>query len=620
MADACEDAVHRMPRRRGRTLVDAQTPAPSGMEGYFGSPAAPAARDPLDVEWAGASLTGTSPLDAGWAAPPSTDPLGAGWSAPPTDSSGSGWTPRSPAAPLDAGWAGAAEPAPTYAPQAVAAVTFAPQPASATSAPPAPPAATQATPAAARVSPAQSPTPVTFEPVRSPAPPLQTGSPMELSTASTMSFGAAPAPTAVRPPPTPAAAPVMVAPAPPLTVAPAAPAAPVVAVGVVPAQSAPAQQPVMESLTEVAEAAVRIGAEDNSEDAAFLSNLLMHVLDNKSSDLHLTVGAHPTVRQNGHLTQLEDFPVLTPQVIQKTIYAIMSQKQREKFEEELELDFAYSVPGKARFRVNLYKQRDAVGAAFRLIPYEIKKLEDLGVPPAVANFAMLPRGFVLVTGPTGSGKSTTLASVVDLANRNRRDHIMTVEDPIEFLHSHKGCLVNQREVGEDTWSFKNALKHVLRQDPDIILVGEMRDLETIEIALTAAETGHLVMATLHTQDAAQTIDRVIDVFPPSQQQQVRVMLSGALQGVVCQQLVKTADGKGRVVAAEVMVATPAIRNLIREGKTHQIYSALQSGAKHGMSTMDSNLAQLVKQGKVTFDAALEKCHHVDDFTRLAGRA
>jgi twitching motility protein PilT len=194
------------------------------------------------------------------------------------------------------------------------------------------------------------------------------------------------------------------------------------------------------------------------------------------------------------------------------------------------------------------------------------------VPPAIGNLAMLPRGFVLVTGPTGSGKSTTLASVVDLANRNRRDHIMTVEDPIEFLHEHKGCLVNQREVGEDTWSFKNALKHVLRQDPDIILVGEMRDLETIEIALTAAETGHLVMATLHTQDAAQTIDRVIDVFPPSQQQQVRVMLSGALQGVVCQQLVKTADGKGRVVACEIMIATPAIRNLIREGKTHQIYS------------------------------------------------
>ena len=269
--------------------------------------------------------------------------------------------------------------------------------------------------------------------------------------------------------------------------------------------------------------------------------------------------------------------------MQRTLYSIMSQKQREKFEEELELDFAYSLPGRSRFRVNVYQSKDSLGAAFRVIPYEIKPLEELGVPPQVAAFAQLPRGFVLVTGPTGSGKSTTLASVVDLANRTRQDHIMTVEDPIEFLHEHKGCLVNQREVGEDTWSFKNALKHVLRQDPDIILVGEMRDLETIEIALTAAETGHLVMATLHTQDAAQTIDRIIDVFPPQQQQQVRVQLAGALQGVVCQQLVKTADGKGRVVATEVLVATPAIRNLIREGKTHQIYSAMQAGAKHGMA-------------------------------------
>jgi twitching motility protein PilT len=255
-----------------------------------------------------------------------------------------------------------------------------------------------------------------------------------------------------------------------------------------------------------------------------------------------------------------------------------------------------------------------------VIPYEIKALEDLGIPPSVANFASLPRGMVLVTGPTGSGKSTTLASLVDLANRTRAGHIMTVEDPIEFLHKHKRSLINQREVGEDTHSFANALKHVLRQDPDIILVGEMRDLETISVALTAAETGHLVMATLHTQDAAQTIDRVIDVFPPSQQQQVRVMLSGALQGVVCQQLVKTADGKGRVVACEVMIATPAIRNLIREGKTHQIYSALQAGAKHGMQTMDSHLAELVRKGRVSYDAALEKCHHVEDFNRLCGRA
>jgi twitching motility protein PilT len=363
----------------------------------------------------------------------------------------------------------------------------------------------------------------------------------------------------------------------------------------------------------------RIGAEDTSLDSGFLSDLLIETLDRGCSDLHLTVGAPPTVRQHGSLMPMEDRAVLTPNTLTKVLYAILSQKQREKFEEELELDFAYSVPGRARFRVNIYRQKDALGAAFRLIPYEIKPLEDLGVPPAVSNFAMLPRGFVLITGPTGSGKSTTLAAVVDLANRNRRDHIMSVEDPIEFLHEHKSCLVNQREVGEDTHSFKNALKHVLRQDPDIILVGEMRDLETIEIALTAAETGHLVMATLHTQDAAQTIDRVIDVFPPHQQQQVRTQLAGAIQGVVCQQLIKTADGKGRVVATEVLVATPAIRNLIREGKTHQIYSAMQAGAKHGMATMDQHLAELVKKGKVTYDAALEKCHHVEDFNRLCGR-
>jgi len=364
------------------------------------------------------------------------------------------------------------------------------------------------------------------------------------------------------------------------------------------------------------------GALEESSDleAGLLTDLLIEVLDKNASDLHITAGARPTIRLNGSLIQLEERPIMTPPTIQRMLYAVLTQRQREKFEETLELDFAYAVPGKARFRVNVYRQRDALGAAFRLIPYEIKALEDLGIPPSISNFAMLPRGFVLVTGPTGSGKSTTLASLVDLANRNRRDHIMTVEDPIEFLHRHKSCLVNQREVGEDTWSFQNALKHVLRQDPDIILVGEMRDLETISVALTAAETGHLVFATLHTQDAAQTIDRVIDVFPPHQQQQVRVQLAGALQGVVCQTLAKSSDGQGRVVATEVLVATPAIRNLIREGKTHQIYSALQAGAKHGMHTMDQHLADLVKLGKINYDVALEKCHHVEDFNRLCGRA
>ena len=350
-----------------------------------------------------------------------------------------------------------------------------------------------------------------------------------------------------------------------------------------------------------------------------LTDLLVTVLERNASDLHLTAGARPTIRLNGSLMPLEDRPILTPPVLQQMMYEILTQRQRERFEEELELDFAYAVPGRARFRVNLYRQREALGAAFRLIPYEIKKLEDLGVPPSVSNFAQLPRGFVLVTGPTGSGKSTTLAGIIDLANRQRRDHIMTVEDPIEFLHQHKSCLVNQREVGDDTRSFGNALKHVLRQDPDIILVGEMRDLETISVALTAAETGHLVFATLHTQDAAQTIDRVIDVFPPHQQQQVRVQLAGSLQGIVAQTLCKTSDGRGRVVATEVLVATPAIRNLIREGKTHQIYSALQAGAKHGMHTMDQHLAELLKAGRISYEVGLEKCHHVEDFNRLVGR-
>jgi twitching motility protein PilT len=301
-----------------------------------------------------------------------------------------------------------------------------------------------------------------------------------------------------------------------------------------------------------------------------VAELLEQVLTLGASDLHLTAGAKPTVRVNGRLGPLEDYPVLQPAETQAMIYSILTQRQRERLESEQELDCAHALPGKARFRLNVYFQRDSVGAAFRLIPQEIKPLEALGIPPQVSSLARLPRGFVLVTGPTGSGKSTTLASMVDLANREREDHIMTVEDPIEFLHSHKRCLVNQREVGEDTKSFANALTHVLRQDPDIILVGELRDLETISIALTAAETGHLVFATVHTQDAPQTVDRMIDVFPTNQQQQIRVQLAGALQGVVCQQLVPTADGNGRVVGVEIMMATPAIRNLIRDGKTHQV--------------------------------------------------
>jgi len=359
--------------------------------------------------------------------------------------------------------------------------------------------------------------------------------------------------------------------------------------------------------------------DDGATDGVNLIDLLDHVLEAGASDLHITAAAPPTIRINGSLHAIEGYGPLTPPVIQRMLYATVTQKQREKFEEHLELDFSYTVPGRARFRVNMYRQRDAVGAAFRLIPFEIKPLEELGMPAAVSQFAAMARGFVLVTGPTGSGKSTTLAALVDLANRTREDHIMTVEDPIEFLHAHQQCIVNQREVGEDTHSFNAALKSVLRQDPDIILVGELRDLETISVALTAAETGHLVFATLHTSDAAQTIDRIIDVFPPHQQQQIRVQLASALQGVVCQSLAKTADGQGRVAAIELLVATPAVRNLIREGKTHQIYSAMQAGAKFGMQTMDQSLAELVRKGRISHEAGLQLCHHVEDYNRLSNR-
>jgi twitching motility protein PilT len=382
-------------------------------------------------------------------------------------------------------------------------------------------------------------------------------------------------------------------------------------------QGAPAQPPAAPSLQEQQPRAA--SAEDDAADGTLLLDLLGELLDRKGSDLHISAGARPSLRINGSLAQLEHRSVLTPQAIQRMLFAIITQRQREQFEEAWELDFAYSLPGRSRFRVNLLRQRDSLGAVFRAIPFEIKPLEALGVPPVVANFAMLPRGFALVTGPTGSGKSTTLASIVDLANRQRADHIMTVEDPIEFLHKHNKCIVNQREVGEDTHSFTDALKHALRQDPDIILVGELRDLETISVALTAAETGHLVFGTLHTQDAGSTIDRVIDVFPPHQQQQIRAQLAGVLQGVVCQTLCKTADGRGRVVACEIMICTPAIRNLIREGKTHQIPSAMQSGGAFGMQTLDQHLAELTRSGQITYETAVEKCNHVDDLDRLLGR-
>jgi len=353
-------------------------------------------------------------------------------------------------------------------------------------------------------------------------------------------------------------------------------------------------------------------------DDLHINDLLGLVIEWGGSDLHLTANSAPVVRVHGDLRPVPDMPELNGSQIRQMVYSILTQKQREKFENELELDTSYALPGKGRFRVNVFLQRDSVGCVMRAIPYDVVDFDALGVPPAVKTWAYLPRGLVLVTGPTGSGKSTTLASLVDIINRERSVHIMTVEDPIEFLHMHKRSLINQREVGEDTHSFDAALKHVLRQDPDVILVGEMRDLETISTALTAAETGHLVFATLHTQDAPQSIDRVIDVFPAHQQQQVRVQLASALQGICTQQLIPTRDGTGRAIACEVMVATPAVRNLIREGKTHQIYSMLQAGGRYGMVTMDMSLVQLVRSGRIALDMAVERCGNEEDLRRLLG--
>lgn len=363
---------------------------------------------------------------------------------------------------------------------------------------------------------------------------------------------------------------------------------------------------------------VRPRRERSTEDPDLLG-ALREVVVLGGSDLHVTADAAPTVRIDGALRPLAGFEPWGRERAASALYSILSPHQQQTFEREHELDFAYSLSANARFRVNLYRQRDAIGGAFRLIPTEIKQLKELGVPEIVGRFATLPRGLVLVTGPTGSGKSTTLAALIDLVNRTRADHIVTVEDPIEFLHTHGRSLVNQREVGHDTHSFAAALKHVLRQDPDVILIGELRDLETISVALTAAETGHLVFATLHTQDAAQTVDRVIDVFPPHQQGQVRTQLAATLQGVVCQTLVARSNGRGRAVATEVMVTTPAVANLIREGKTYQIPTAMQAGRDLGMHTMDQHLADLVNTGIITLDAAMQKVHDPDGFSRLVHR-
>jgi len=337
------------------------------------------------------------------------------------------------------------------------------------------------------------------------------------------------------------------------------------------------------------------------------------------SDLHIAAQARPMVRIDGELTPVTESVLWDRDTVNAVLGSIMSDRHKETFDEQWELDFAVSPRGADRFRVNFYRERDALAGAFRLIPNEIKSLKQLGVPNVVSKFAGLPRGLVLVTGPTGSGKSTTLAALIDLVNKSRADHIVTIEDPIEFVHTNQRALVNQREVGTDTHSFADALKRVLRQDPDVILIGELRDLETVSTALTAAETGHLVFATLHTQSAAQTIDRIIDVFPPHQQGQVRSQLALTLQGVVCQTLLPRASGAGRIIATEIMMTTGAIANLIREGKTYQITSALQAGGDAGMQTMDQHLADLVNGHMVTHEAAMSKMQDPENFNRLVHR-
>jgi twitching motility protein PilT len=350
---------------------------------------------------------------------------------------------------------------------------------------------------------------------------------------------------------------------------------------------------------------------------ASLAELLSTVLTSGASDLHLTVGAPPLMRLHGSLTPIPGTQRLMPSDTRDMVYGILTQDQRKRLETDLEIDFSYAVPNIARFRVNAYYQRSSLGAALRIVPKDIKALEELRLPSSLREWVSKPRGLVLVTGPTGSGKSTTLASLINEVNETRSCHIMTIEDPIEFLHRHKRSMVNQREVGADTRSFSIALRSVLRQDPDVILVGEMRDLDTMQVALTAAETGHLVFATLHTSDAPQTIDRVIDVFPAEQQEQVRIMLANALQGICCQQLVPTIAGD-RVVVCEVLMPTPAVRNLIREGKTHQIYSVMQTGSAHGMQTMDAALANLVRRGVISVQQAQERAGNPEELVRLLG--
>ncbi len=349
-----------------------------------------------------------------------------------------------------------------------------------------------------------------------------------------------------------------------------------------------------------------------------LRELLQEMISKGASDLHLTVGAPPKIRIDGDLIPSMINNVLQPRDTLQLCYSILTESQKKRFETEDELDFSFGVQNLSRFRGNVYKQRGCVAMAIRQIPYEIVSIEQLGLPPILNSLTERPRGLVLVTGPTGAGKSTTLAAMLDKVNRDRKGHIITIEDPIEFVHRHQGCMVNQREVGADTKTFSAALKYALRQDPDVILIGEMRDLETMSASLTIAETGHLVLATLHTNSAAESINRIIDAFPSHQQAQVRAQLAFVLEGVVTQTLLPKAKGKGRVAAAEIMMCTPAIRALIRDEKIHQIYSLMQAGKKHGMQTMNDSLHTLYMQGQVTLEEALRCSGDPNELMRAVG--
>jgi twitching motility protein PilT len=360
-----------------------------------------------------------------------------------------------------------------------------------------------------------------------------------------------------------------------------------------------------------------MNGQEQTQEPLSLSDLLKKLIEMGGSDLHLTTNTPPQVRVDGHLRPIDSVRTLSSADTKSLAYSVLTDAQKHRFEEALELDFSFGVRGLSRFRANLFNQRGAVGAVFRAIPYEIKSFDDLGLPPVVSSLCEKPRGLILVTGPTGSGKSTTLAAMLDKVNRERHEHIVTIEDPIEFLHAHKSCIVNQREVGADTHGFAEALRTALRQDPDVVLVGEMRDLETIESALRIAETGHLTFATLHTNSAASTINRIIDVFPSAQQAQIRAQLSLVLEGILCQSLIPRADGRGRAMALEILVPNPAIRNLIREDKVHQIYSMMQTGqGKHGMQTFNQALATLYHKRLIAIETAMQRSSNADELREL----